>query len=48
MNAVDVLGARAAGLHAMLVDPFDDWSGVDCFRVPDLAALAAGFTAGAG
>ncbi len=44
--AVDVLGARAAGLHAVLVDPFDDWSGVDCCRVPDLAALAAGFTAG--
>ena len=45
--AVDVLGARAAGLHALLVDPFDDWSGVDCVRIPDLTALAAGFTAGA-
>jgi len=44
--AVDVLGARAAGLHAMLVDPFDDWSGVDCFRVQDLPGLAANFTAG--
>jgi len=38
---VDVAGARAAGIHALLLDPFDDWSGrVDCERLPDLTALA--------
>ena len=36
---VDVLGAREAGLHALLLDPFDDWAGVDCPRLPALADL---------
>jgi len=38
---VDVAGARAAGIHALLLDPFDDWTGVDCERLPDLMSLAA-------
>jgi len=37
---VDVAGARAAGIDAVLLDPFDDWDDVDCERVPDLARLA--------
>jgi HAD superfamily hydrolase (TIGR01509 family) len=41
----DVRGARAAGIHAALVDPFDDWQHVDCQRfrgVPELqVALCA-------
>ena len=26
----DVLGARGAGVHALLLDPYDDWRDVDC------------------
>jgi HAD superfamily hydrolase (TIGR01509 family) len=37
---VDVAGARAAGIHALLLDPFDDWPDADCERMPDLGALA--------
>ncbi|MDP6372065.1 MAG: HAD-IA family hydrolase [Vicinamibacterales bacterium] len=37
----DVVGARAAGLHALLLDPFDDWPDVDCPRAADLTALVA-------
>jgi HAD superfamily hydrolase (TIGR01509 family) len=40
LYATDVLGARAAGLHALLLDPFDDWRDVDCERLADLPALA--------
>jgi len=37
----DVAGARGAGIHAMLLDPFDDWTMVtDCVRVSDLWAVA--------
>jgi len=36
----DVTGARAAGVNALLLDPFGDWSGVDCERVRDLLQLA--------
>jgi len=36
----DVSGARAAGIHGVLLDPFDDWTGVDCDREPDLWAVA--------
>jgi HAD superfamily hydrolase (TIGR01509 family) len=36
----DVVGARAAGVHAVLLDPFDDWSDVDCERAADLGAVA--------
>jgi putative hydrolase of the HAD superfamily len=40
MYHADVVGARQAGLHALLLDPFDDWGDVDCERVPDLSTLA--------
>lgn len=26
----DVVGARGAGLHAVLLDPYDDWDDLDC------------------
>jgi putative hydrolase of the HAD superfamily len=35
----DVLGARAAGIHPALLDPFDDWRDVDCQRFRDLSHL---------
>jgi putative hydrolase of the HAD superfamily len=37
---VDVLGARAAGLDAVLVDPADLYPEVDCPRVASLSELA--------
>jgi HAD superfamily hydrolase (TIGR01662 family) len=41
LYAVDVVGARRAGLHALLLDPFDDWADdVDCPRGPDVLTLA--------
>jgi HAD superfamily hydrolase (TIGR01509 family) len=36
----DVAGARGAGLHAVLLDPYGDWPTLDCDRAPDLAAVA--------
>ena len=36
----DVVGSRAAGLHALLLDPYGDWPSVDCDRAPDLTAVA--------
>jgi putative hydrolase of the HAD superfamily len=36
----DVTGARAAGIHALLLDPYDDWTGIDCDRAPDLWAVS--------
>jgi HAD superfamily hydrolase (TIGR01509 family) len=36
----DVLGAREAGLHAALLDPFGDWKAPDCACFPDLLAVA--------
>ena len=41
----DVVGARAAGIHALLLDPFGDWPDVDCERAPDVAALLERMTA---
>jgi putative hydrolase of the HAD superfamily len=40
--ATDVEGARAAGLRAALIDPFDHWAGryPDVPRVPSVAAVA--------
>ena len=35
----DVVGARAAGLETVLLDPFGDWLDVDCERAPDLASV---------
>jgi putative hydrolase of the HAD superfamily len=40
LYSVDVLGARAAGLHAVLLDPYGDWDDVDCPLATDLHALA--------
>lgn len=40
LHAVDVLGARAAGLHGILLDPFGDWGDCDCPKVADVAGLA--------
>jgi HAD superfamily hydrolase (TIGR01509 family) len=37
---IDVVGARSAGLHAVLLDPYSNWPHVGCERVPDLLALA--------
>lgn len=41
LYAADVVGARAAGVHAVLLDPCDDWPEVDCPKLADLAELAA-------
>jgi HAD superfamily hydrolase (TIGR01509 family) len=37
---VDVMGARGAGLQAILLDPANLYEGMDCERVPTLNALA--------
>ncbi len=39
MYYADVVGAEAAGIHAVLLDPFDDWNDVECVRIRDLPAL---------
>ena len=39
----DVVGARAAGIHALLLDPYGDWINVDCELVPDMSALLQRF-----
>jgi HAD superfamily hydrolase (TIGR01509 family) len=36
----DVVGARAAGLHALMLDPYGDWPPMDCETAPDLGAVA--------
>lgn len=36
----DVTGAREAGVHVVMLDPYDDWSISDCPRVPDVWAVA--------
>jgi putative hydrolase of the HAD superfamily len=38
LYSVDVLGARAAGIAAVLLDPGGLWSTRDCPRAPDVAA----------
>jgi putative hydrolase of the HAD superfamily len=40
LYAVDVLGAQAVGLHAVLLDPHGDWYGVDCFRARNVGEVA--------
>jgi HAD superfamily hydrolase (TIGR01509 family) len=44
----DVLGARGAGIHALLLDPYNDWP-IDTLdsveRLPDLSAVADRLTA---
>jgi len=37
---IDVKGARAAGLHSALIDPFNDWGNFACERVKDLSDLS--------
>ena len=39
MYYADIVGAEAAGIHAVLLDPFDDWTDVECIRFRDLPAL---------
>ena len=39
LYSADVAGARAAGLHGVLLDPHGDWGEVDCATVPDLPDL---------
>jgi HAD superfamily hydrolase (TIGR01509 family) len=39
----DVLGARAAGIGAVLLDPFGDWRDVDCECARDLPEIASRF-----
>jgi putative hydrolase of the HAD superfamily len=39
--AADVDGARAAGIHPVLVDPFDHHADLDCVRVRHLDDLVA-------
>lgn len=37
----DVVGGRGAGLHTLLLDPYNDWPPtLDCDRAPDLTAVA--------
>jgi putative hydrolase of the HAD superfamily len=40
MYDADVLGARSAGLAAVLLDPAGSWGPRDCDAFPDLSALA--------
>jgi HAD superfamily hydrolase (TIGR01509 family) len=41
MLYADVEGARRAGVHAVLLDPYSDWDGCDATRLPDLPAVDA-------
>jgi putative hydrolase of the HAD superfamily len=40
LHAIDVLGARGAGIEGVLVDPFDLWGERGCLRVRDVLELA--------
>jgi HAD superfamily hydrolase (TIGR01662 family) len=42
----DVVGARAAGIDAVLLDPYGDWGDLDCARFRDLSGLAVELGAG--
>ena len=39
MYAVDIVGANAAGIYAVLLDPYGLWHRVDCHKAPDLPSL---------
>jgi FMN phosphatase YigB (HAD superfamily) len=39
---MDIASARAAGLHAILVDPYDDHEGADFERIRSVADLVDG------
>jgi hypothetical protein len=45
MPAIDVVGARRAGLHAVLIDPYELHHEADYDRTASLADLAARFAA---
>jgi putative hydrolase of the HAD superfamily len=36
----DVLGARGAGIHPLLLDPYGDWPALDCGTARDLTEVA--------
>ncbi|MGH7321588.1 MAG: HAD family hydrolase [Candidatus Rokuibacteriota bacterium] len=40
LYSVDILGARAAGCRAILLDPVGAWTAADCPKAPDLPAAA--------
>lgn len=40
LYSVDVQGARAAGMFPVLVDPFDNWTRVECFRTDSVYSFA--------
>jgi HAD superfamily hydrolase (TIGR01509 family) len=42
LHAIDVVGAESAGIHAVLLDPFHDWYGVDCTCLRDVGELVDG------
>lgn len=44
MYFADVVGARRAGVHALLLDPYHDWPDADCPTAPDLTALERALT----
>ena len=48
LHAVDVVGARGAGVHGVLVDPFDDWHDDACPRTHATAELARALLAARG
>jgi len=39
---VDIIGAWAANIKAVLLDPFGDWDDYECLRLPDLLSFAKG------
>jgi putative hydrolase of the HAD superfamily len=43
LYSVDVLGARAAGIHPVLLDPHGDWGEVDADTVTNLTELVTAF-----
>lgn len=40
MYDTDVIGARSAGIHAVLLDPYNDWDVHDCPSHPDILSFA--------
>ena len=36
----DIIGAKAAGIHSVLLDPYNDWNVTDCPKQPDLLSFA--------
>jgi putative hydrolase of the HAD superfamily len=44
LYATDVIGARAAGIRPVLLDPFGDWGEVDCDVAPNVGSVVAALT----